>query len=176
MGIHPQTGENFMGIETILSAQKPFLKSSEVARIFNVDHSTVFLWVKKRKLHPIRTPGGNFRFARAEVERLFREVRNKDSERRRSPRFQVLFPVKVQFKKDGAVCSYDAFIQDISDKGLGLLVKEGSQILDELISGNLKEISVQNDGVGVLKGIIRGEVRYVHPAGEKQTTVGVLVA
>jgi excisionase family DNA binding protein len=79
-----------MSFEDILNTQKPFLKSSEVARIFNVDHSTVFLWVKKRRLHPIRTPGGNFRFAKAEVERLFREVRGKENERRKSPRFQVL--------------------------------------------------------------------------------------
>jgi excisionase family DNA binding protein len=88
-----------MALEKFIGPQKAYLKSSEIAKIFNVDHSTVFLWVKKRKLHPIRTPGGNFRFTRAEVEKLFRETTAKFAERRKSQRFEVHFPVKPRSAK-----------------------------------------------------------------------------
>ena len=49
--------------------EKPYLRTAEVANAFGVTPSSVFTWVKNGRLKPIRTPGGNFRFARADVEK-----------------------------------------------------------------------------------------------------------
>lgn len=50
--------------------QRDLLTTGEVAVIFRVDPKTVSRWVKNRKLAAIRTPGGRFRFERAEVDRF----------------------------------------------------------------------------------------------------------
>lgn len=45
--------------------------TSEVARLFRVDTSTVRRWAEKSELPAIKTPGGRgYRFPRAEIDRL----------------------------------------------------------------------------------------------------------
>jgi excisionase family DNA binding protein len=162
-----------INLDSILGSKKPYLKSSEIAKIFNVDHSTIFLWVKKRKLYPIRTPGGNFRFARAEVERLFREIRSKESERRKSPRFQVYFPVTLQIPRGESVVSLDAYVKDISDHGLGILVRQSEEAL---LNGSVSEVTVLNRTVGVFRDIVKCAVRHAKLVGENQIAIGLLIS
>lgn len=165
-----------MGIHKILASSKPFLKSSEVAKIFNVDHSTVFLWVKRKKLHPIRTPGGNFRFTRGEVDRLFRETRANEKERRRSPRFTVFFPVTVQIGKETNVCCLEGHIQDISDKGIGLVVHNNKLPMDDWTSGKINEVLIKNVDVGVFRDSVQCAVRHSYVVNDSDVAVGLLVS
>lgn len=48
----------------------PFLTSAEVADMFRVDITTVVRWAQEGRLTSIRTPGGHYRFAEAEVHAL----------------------------------------------------------------------------------------------------------
>ena len=48
------------------------LSIGEVADLFGVNVSTIRRWDDAGKLHAIRTPGGQRRFDRAEVERVLR--------------------------------------------------------------------------------------------------------
>jgi excisionase family DNA binding protein len=50
--------------------QRDLLTTGEVARMFRVDPKTVSRWVKENKLPAIRTPGGQYRFVRATVEKF----------------------------------------------------------------------------------------------------------
>ena len=53
---------------------KKFYTTGEVARMFGVAPSTVWLWVKEGRIHAIRTLGGRYRIPADEVERLKREM------------------------------------------------------------------------------------------------------
>lgn len=44
--------------------------AKEVAALFRVGPVQVIRWAKLGKLHPIRTPGGQYRFPRSEVDAL----------------------------------------------------------------------------------------------------------
>lgn len=46
------------------------ITSAEAARIINVSKITIHRAVKAGRLTPLRTPGGHFRFRRADVEAL----------------------------------------------------------------------------------------------------------
>ncbi|HEY9438701.1 MAG TPA: BldC family transcriptional regulator [Streptomyces sp.] len=50
----------------------PLMTRAEVAAAFRVDPQTVSGWAKTGKLTSIRTPGGYYRYSRAEVEALLR--------------------------------------------------------------------------------------------------------
>ncbi|WP_375490284.1 helix-turn-helix domain-containing protein [uncultured Jatrophihabitans sp.] len=50
--------------------QSDLLRPGDVARIFNVAPSTVRMWARLGKLAEVRTPGGQRRFRRADVEAL----------------------------------------------------------------------------------------------------------
>jgi excisionase family DNA binding protein len=53
--------------------EKPkILTTAEVAAIFRVDAKTVGRWVAEGRLSAIRTPGGQYRFARHEIEQMLR--------------------------------------------------------------------------------------------------------
>lgn len=43
---------------------------TEVARLFNVDVSTVVRWADAEKIPSFRTPGGHRRYPRAEIDAL----------------------------------------------------------------------------------------------------------
>ncbi len=165
-----------MNVENILTTQRPFLKSSEVAKLFNVDHSTIFLWVKKRKLHPIRTPGGNFRFTRGEVDRLFREVQGKESEKRVGHRYSVFFPIVLELNNGLSSVSFEAIIQDISLKGLGLIIQDKNQTLSKIGIETPREAYVKTNGIGILKETVKGEIRYMHKINERQVSAGILIS
>lgn len=47
------------------------MRPGEVALLFNVDPRTVSRWAEENKLMYVRTPGGQRRYIRAEVEAFF---------------------------------------------------------------------------------------------------------
>lgn len=49
--------------------EKATLKVKDVAAIFDVQPSTVYRWVESQKIPAHRTPGGQLRFKRSEIER-----------------------------------------------------------------------------------------------------------
>lgn len=55
---------------TRMSAEVTLCTTTDVARKYAVDDSTVRRWVAKKKIHPaITTPGGHYRFDPDEVAR-----------------------------------------------------------------------------------------------------------
>lgn len=44
--------------------------TKDVGALFRVDPVTVVRWAKQGKLRPLRTPGGQYRFLRTEVDAL----------------------------------------------------------------------------------------------------------
>jgi len=55
-----------------MDEQSDMMTAGEVARMFRVDAKTVARWVAAHKLPAVRTPGGQLRFHRAEVEKFLR--------------------------------------------------------------------------------------------------------
>jgi excisionase family DNA binding protein len=51
-----------------------YLRTGEVARALSVVHDTVRQWAKSGRLPASRTPGGQFRFAVADVRALMEEL------------------------------------------------------------------------------------------------------
>jgi len=154
---------------------KSYLKSSEIAKLFNVDHSTVFLWVKKKHLRPIKTPGGNYRFAKSDVERLFHATRVQDvSEKRKYPRFAVSFPVEVS---EGSALSekVPASLSDVSLGGLGLTINKDASLYDNIRSGSTKVLRVYDVDSGIFKPEMEAEIRHVRDIDEEKAFVGLLL-
>jgi excisionase family DNA binding protein len=60
------------------AAPDELLTSAEVADIFGVDRRTVVLWAKRGRLNALRTPGGQHRFRRVEIDDLLRTSRESD--------------------------------------------------------------------------------------------------
>lgn len=164
-----------MKLSELVEFNKAYLKSSEVARIFNVDPSTVFLWVKKRKLKPIKTLGGNFRFAVAEVERLFKEMTGNKSEKRKSPRFQVEFPVQLTLQENGGTVRCRGMLKDLSAEGMGLSVRLGEQLSNTVLTGNAKTLRVTFIDNKLLKDNLSVEVRHAEVIDDAHVSIGVLV-
>jgi len=54
---------------------KKFYGTVEVARILGVAPLTVWRWCKEGKIKAGKTPGGQFRIPREEVERLLKQLR-----------------------------------------------------------------------------------------------------
>lgn len=50
------------------------MTAGQVAEAFAVPRSTVSRWARRGKLKSFKTPGGRYRFERAEVERLLPEM------------------------------------------------------------------------------------------------------
>ncbi len=143
----------------ILKVHKGYYKSSEISEIFNVDQSTVALWVKKRLLRPLKTPGGNFRFARAEVERLFNEMRTAaSSEKRKYPRYIVDFPARAGFDAPKS-CFEKGTITDISCEGVGLTLPPFSPLFSSVTEGSV--IRVHCTANGLFKNKINACVRHM---------------
>ncbi|OGJ89438.1 MAG: hypothetical protein A2268_12265 [Candidatus Raymondbacteria bacterium RifOxyA12_full_50_37] len=160
--------------------RKPYLKASEVAKLFDVNHSTVFSWVKKGILRPVKSLGRNFRFRREDIEYL---LRSKDSgmsrvetDKRTEPRFAVNYDVFVRLDPDDDSTACPASIRDISSKGLGLVLHDAGRFVEKLASGAIGRISVFNKATGLFKNMVLGNVRHFHVLEDDQVALGVLVA
>jgi excisionase family DNA binding protein len=155
--------------------EKPYLKTAEVARAFNVDQSTVFLWTKKNKLRPIRTPGGTFRFAREDVRRLLETDRPSPDNRRKEARFMVSWPVMLHMVTDGLLSSYEAEVHDVSASGMGLIIHHHKTPRKNISINALDTISIVNSAVAPLKPEISAQVRFCSRINETDIAVGVQI-
>lgn len=55
---------------SLMNQELVLMTTSEVAAWFRVDTSTVRRWIESGRLHPTAiTPGGHYRFSRADIER-----------------------------------------------------------------------------------------------------------
>lgn len=52
---------------------KRWLLAAEVAGMFRVDRRTVTRWAQAGQLPSVQTPGGQYRYERAEIERILAE-------------------------------------------------------------------------------------------------------
>lgn len=152
--------------------QKSYLKSAEVARLFNVDHSTVFLWVKKGKLRPLRTPGRNFRFSHEEVRKILDERSNKKTNQRNTPRFKVEYPVIIKTSLQSEH-SYDALITGISSHGLSLSVSDNGTFLRQLEKNEVTSLLVFNKQHTLLKDTIEGTICHFNKIDNEKISIGL---
>ena len=53
--------------------RSPLLKPRDVARLFDVEVSTVVEWARTGKLPALKTPGGQHRFRAADVEAVLEQ-------------------------------------------------------------------------------------------------------
>ena len=58
----------------MVELKKEVYSTVEAARILKVSVPTVWGWCKKGKIKAGKTPGGQFRIPRAELERVYREM------------------------------------------------------------------------------------------------------
>ena len=56
--------------------EKRFYTTGEVAKLLNVDITTVWYWIKKGKINYIKMPGGQHKIPKREVERILRGENN----------------------------------------------------------------------------------------------------
>ncbi len=153
---------------------KPFLKASEVARLFGVSHSTVFRWVKAGRLRAKRTLGGNFRFDRREIQRLWEQQTGRQGdEHRRESRFRVNMSTTVNVRWNGRSFLYNARITNVSDRGIGLVVYDDNRWFHNLLSQQIRTLELMNDGATVLKETFTGAVRHFTRLDALKTEVGV---
>ena len=154
--------------------QKNFLKASEVARIFNVDHSTVFLWAKKGKLKAKRTPGRNLRFNREDIERLL-ETRKKKryKNKRKEERYSIQFTVILKTVHMGTSRYNTATVTDMSQHGVGMVVEDNNGLLKELGKGDVTGITIMNFENPLFKKRTGGSIRHFETAGAGKIAMGV---
>ena len=161
--------------------EKPYLRTAEVANAFGVTPSSVFTWVKNGRLKPIRTPGGNFRFARADVEKLRfgdqpREPRIPEGiDRRKEPRFKVHYAATIHISNDGNVSSFEATIQDISASGLGLLVHAPGDVSTIFSALRLDDVQIHNLPRSPLREVVPVQVKFARRINETEVVVGALI-
>lgn len=160
---------------TVQIPEKPYLKSSEVARLFGVNHSTVFLWVKKGRLKPKRTLGGNFRFSRDQVVSLWEQHANGRSrgENRTRPRFTIMCPVTVSGLVGGEPFSCSAVVTDISSHGVGLRVEDTRGMLSLFRQGRVETVDIRNKDHAVIRETVRGTVRHFELVDEGEINLGI---
>lgn len=159
---------------TISIPQKNFLKTSEVAKLFNVNHSTVFFWVKKGKLKPVKTPGGNFRFGRQQIERLLEQRERKSTkDDRKETRFEGEFIVVIKTEQENAPLYNKAIITDMSRKGLGLIIEDNNGLMKELNNGEITEVTIMNYENPLFNKKTTGWVRHFEQVGEGKIALGV---
>ncbi len=157
---------------------KTYLKSAEVAELFDVNPSTISLWVKKGRLKPHKTLGGNFRFRTSDIEKLLGEQGGSEPkldtvERRREPRFTFACPVLVRVGQAAFSFTYNAFIQDISGHGLRLVVFDTNGLAEKLQSGGVTDLTLLNLPDGLFKEVVVGHVEHFEKVGEREVAVGV---
>lgn len=155
--------------------QKSYLKSAEVAQLFNVNHSTVFLWVKKGKLRPLRTPGRNYRFSHDEVRKILDErISRKSINKRNTPRFKVEYPVAVTTSLQSDQ-SFDASITGISSHGFSLSVSDDGTMLRQLERGEVTTVHIFNRQHLFLRDVIEGSVCHFKKVDDMTIAVGLRI-
>jgi excisionase family DNA binding protein len=161
-----------------MAAQKTYLKSAEVAGLFGVNRTTISLWVKKGKLKPHKTLGGNFRFRRSDIEKLLagraasgRQAAGAD--RRREPRYRFNHPIIVRIGETEPSPTYSAAIRDISGHGLGLVVFDNLDFTRRLDEERAGELRVQNLPRGLFREEVVGRVEHFERIGDREVAVGV---
>ncbi|MBD3344427.1 MAG: MerR family transcriptional regulator [Chitinivibrionales bacterium] len=155
--------------------QRPFLKASEVARIFNVNHSTVFLWVRKGILRPNKTLGGNFRFSRDHIVKLWEkkgegsQIRNKRKEKVHHDGFVV----SLKMNDNTKVTYYSAIITDMSPQGLDLIIENKNGLKDQLAQDKVKEVAILNYQNPLFKEKLTGTIKHYDVFDDGRITMGV---
>jgi excisionase family DNA binding protein len=156
--------------------KKPFLKTSEVAQIFSVNPSTVFLWVKKGKLRPKKTLGGNFRFSQDQVMRLWEQQQTDSSfldDKRREARYTVNFPVSITLEgKEVDENSYIGVVRDVSNHGLAVALEKGTDIAQKIKDGTIQELQIINDENVAFRQKITGKISHLKET-EEEVQIGL---
>ena len=157
--------------------QKNFLKTSEVARIFNVNHSTVFLWAKKGKLKAKRTPGRNLRFYREDIERLL-ETRKKKryKNKRKEERYSIQFTLILKTVQMGTSHYNTATVTDMSQHGVGMVVEDNNGLLKDLNKGDVSEVTIMNFENPLFRKKTTGDIRHYRAEGIGKILMGVALA
>ena len=155
--------------------KKPFLKTSEVAQLFSVNPSTVFLWVKKGKLRPKKTLGGNFRFSHDQVQRLWEQQQSDSTfveEKRKEPRFSIDFPVSITIQDGQAETTDSGVLRDISGHGVGLIMDKKSDVSQKIINKEVAEVEVVNKDSAAFKDKVKGKITHLKET-EKEVKIGL---
>lgn len=50
--------------------QDPWLNSYDACQYLSISKLTLYRWVKAKRLHPSRTPGGALRFRRSDLDKI----------------------------------------------------------------------------------------------------------
>jgi excisionase family DNA binding protein len=161
-----------------MATKKTYLKSAEVAGLFGVNRTTISLWVKKGRLKPHKTLGGNFRFRRGDVERLFasRAASNFEAagaDRRREPRYAFNHPITVRIGETEPSPTYNATVRDISGHGIGLVVFDSPDFARKLSEENAGELRVLNLPGMLFREEVVGRVEHFEKVGDREIAVGV---
>jgi excisionase family DNA binding protein len=154
---------------------KAFLKTSEVATLLGVNPSSVFSWVKKGVLRPVRTPGGTFRFARSDIQKFIGEYQQVPVDRRRDPRFRVHYPAKIRIEKDGNIYTFEATLRDISATGMGLVVRSTGDLSNLVSAIHQKGVVIENMPASPLRDVVPVEIRYMRKLNPSEAALGLLL-
>jgi excisionase family DNA binding protein len=159
-----------------MAGKKLFLKTSDVAEIFGVNPSTVFLWVKKKRLRPHKTLGGNFRFLKSDVEKLISEKRNKSnlfggSERRLENRFGFNTQISVKIGKTSNV--FNGQIKDISTCGMNLILEDDRNGFNCFTEESVSEITIIRLPSKLFKETVLARVRHFERISDNRISLGV---
>lgn len=90
-----------------------------------------------------------------------KKQRNKDIERRSEPRTIVDRFSSVEFSMNDLIPSYIFKIRDLSSLGMGIMVKEGSGILEHLKVGDIFNLKYNPSDKLILPEYLRTEVRHI---------------
>ena len=160
---------------------RPFLKTTEVAKIFCVNPSTVSLWVNSGKLKVKKTLGGRFRFPRDQVIKLWEQQQRSKSrgrEKRKSTRYPVSYVVDLLPHKEYSAAEPPTYvpgrITDFSSNGMGLEIKSENGWDQELNYGQIRQVTVINKNNKIFKPHLLGEVRY-YRKNEKKIKLGITI-
>lgn len=156
------------------TTDKSYLKTSEVARVFRVNHSTVFLWVKKRKLRPKKSSGGQFRFSRNDIEKLLKKANvRKYAEKRKEDRFQADFLVILKTVDVHRSYFSTAMVTDISRHGIGLVIENSNGMLQDLDNGDISEVTIFNYDNPLFKRKTCGSIQHFREQKNGEIALGV---
>jgi len=152
---------------------KPFLTATEVSRLFCVDRSTVNLWVRKGKLHPLKTLGGNFRFRRETIMELLNRASGSEEEiKKKDPRFPVSYPIRIT-ALENRHWQYNGSAVDISANGIGLMIDDHNGLWKKLSTGIMQAVKVDaldESGNGLS---VTGTIKGFHAEGTRRIRLGV---